>query len=154
MYTKKPIDSFRNEYFFLSNMYPCKIHMWIRGKECIFDNAEAAFQAHKCEDLNEIDKFIGIDGKTAKRLGRRVKLVPEWNEYRLYAMNAVVYEKFKQNSDIREELFKTVCSELIEGNNWNDTFWGVCRGKGQNNLGRILMQVRTRLLFETTWNTN
>lgn len=32
---------------------------------------------------------------------------------------------------------------------WNDTFWGVCRGNGQNRLGRILMEVRDGLRDES-----
>lgn len=39
---------------------------------------------------------------------------------------------------------------LVEGNNWNDTFWGVCRGRGENNLGRILMKVRSEVKTERT----
>jgi predicted NAD-dependent protein-ADP-ribosyltransferase YbiA (DUF1768 family) len=39
-------------------------------------------------------------------------------------------------------------AELVEGNTWNDRFWGVCRGKGRNELGRILMRVRTGLTVE------
>jgi hypothetical protein len=31
---------------------------------------------------------------------------------------------------------------LIEGNTWGDTFWGVCNGVGENNLGKTLMNVR------------
>lgn len=39
-------------------------------------------------------------------------------------------------------------AELIEGNTWNDTFWGVCNGEGENNLGKLLMKVRTNLFEE------
>jgi hypothetical protein len=39
-------------------------------------------------------------------------------------------------------LLDTSDKVLIEENNWNDTFWGVCNGVGENNLGRLLMQVR------------
>ncbi len=35
--------------------------------------------------------------------------------------------------------------ELVEGNWWNDTFWGVCNGEGQNNLGKILMKIRKEI---------
>jgi len=31
---------------------------------------------------------------------------------------------------------------LIEGNTWGDTYWGVCRGRGSNNLGKLLMKIR------------
>jgi len=36
-------------------------------------------------------------------------------------------------------------SELIEGNTWGDTFWGVSGVIGQNNLGKILMKIREEL---------
>ena len=28
---------------------------------------------------------------------------------------------------------------------WGDRFWGVCSGRGQNMLGRILMEIRKDL---------
>lgn len=43
-------------------------------------------------------------------------------------------------------LLETGDAELIEGNTWNDTFWGVCNGEGENNLGRLLMKVREELI--------
>jgi len=39
-------------------------------------------------------------------------------------------------------LLATGTEELIEGNKHNDTFWGVCAGVGENNLGKLLMRVR------------
>jgi predicted NAD-dependent protein-ADP-ribosyltransferase YbiA (DUF1768 family) len=39
-------------------------------------------------------------------------------------------------------LAATSPAELIEGNTWHDTFWGVCDGIGENNLGRLLMKIR------------
>jgi predicted NAD-dependent protein-ADP-ribosyltransferase YbiA (DUF1768 family) len=42
-------------------------------------------------------------------------------------------------------LLATDDEELVEGNWWNDTFWGVCRGDGENNLGKIIMKVRDEL---------
>ena len=43
--------------------------------------------------------------------------------------------------------------ELIEGNTWGDTFFGMIKdsqGKwtGENNLGKILMQIRDELGFD------
>ena len=35
---------------------------------------------------------------------------------------------------------------LVEGNAWNDTFWGVCRGRGQDHLGRLLEGVREKFV--------
>ena len=45
-------------------------------------------------------------------------------------------------------LLDTGGAVLIEGNTWNDTFWGACNGKGLNHLGRILMTLRHDLLQE------
>ena len=42
-------------------------------------------------------------------------------------------------------LIKTEDSELIFGNTWNDRVWGICRGTGENLLGKILMKVRQEL---------
>jgi predicted NAD-dependent protein-ADP-ribosyltransferase YbiA (DUF1768 family) len=39
---------------------------------------------------------------------------------------------------------------LIEGNTWNDRYWGVCRGTGKNRLGQILMRIRSEIRQETT----
>jgi hypothetical protein len=33
-------------------------------------------------------------------------------------------------------------ARLVEGNTWNDRYWGVCRGVGQNKLGHLLMKLR------------
>ena len=35
--------------------------------------------------------------------------------------------------------------ELIEGNTWNDTYWGVCNGVGKNTLGQLLMKIREEI---------
>lgn len=45
---------------------------------------------------------------------------------------------------LRQQLVDTGDAELVEGNAWNDTFWGVSlkTGMGKNWLGRLLMQVR------------
>jgi hypothetical protein len=42
-------------------------------------------------------------------------------------------------------LLATVDADLVEGNTWNDEFWGVCNGSGENNLGRLLVKVREEL---------
>lgn len=47
------IDSFRDEYFFLSNFYPVEIKL----DGIVYPNAEAAFQAQKTLDVEERRKF-------------------------------------------------------------------------------------------------
>ena len=65
---------------------------------------------------------------------------------RIDIMTALVTQKFNRHIDLRKKLLATGDEELIEGNWWGDTFWGVCRGKGDNHLGKILMEVRSKLI--------
>lgn len=48
------------------------------------------------------------------------------------------------NPILMSELIDTYPKQLIEGNNWNDRYWGVCNktGIGQNQLGKALMEIR------------
>lgn len=142
------ITSFRGEYEFLSNFYECYVPMTF-GKDHVpfeFRNAEAAFQAHKTASFSDLIILSNMTGPEAKKFGRKVKLQDDWNDMRLQIMFEVVLTKFVVNQDLRDKLMMTGQRELIEGNTWNDTFWGVCNGKGENHLGKILMEVRSMLI--------
>lgn len=133
------ILSFRDEYFFLSNFYPVEIKL----DGIVYPNAETAFQAQKTLDVEERRKFSMLKNPVqAKRLGRKVKLRDDWEEVKLDIMTEVVSQKFLQHPHLIEMLLQTGDEELIEGNKWGDRFWGVCKGKGKNNLGKILMKIR------------
>jgi ribA/ribD-fused uncharacterized protein len=78
----------------------------------------------------------------AKQVGRSIPLRENWNDIRIHYMRAILENKFG-DYELRERLDSTKGYELIEGNTWGDTFWGQCPlGKGQNNLGKLLMQIR------------
>ncbi len=135
------IDSFRDKYFFLSNFYLCKIK--IDGVE--YSSGEAAFQAQKCVDKEEKARFVELTPLLSKKFGKSVKLRPDWEKVKVDIMTEVVRAKFTQNTDLAEKLIATGDAELIEGNHWRDYFWGMCNGKGKNNLGKILMKIREEL---------
>ena len=135
------IESFRDEYFFLSNFYLCKVT--IDG--VTYSSGEAAFQAQKCVKKEEKDRFVELSPAQAKRYGKRVELRPDWEDVKLSIMETVVTAKFTQNPDLTTKLIETGDAELIEGNHWRDYFWGMCNGKGKNNLGKILMKIRDEL---------
>ena len=133
------ISSFRDEYFFLSNFYPVEIKL----DGIVYPNAEAAFQAQKTLDVEERRKFSMLKNPVqAKRLGRKVKLRDDWEEVKLDIMTEIVSQKFLQHPHLIEMLLQTGDEELVEGNKWGDRFWGVCKGKGKNHLGKILMKIR------------
>lgn len=64
-----------------------------------------------------------------------------WEDKRIKIMINLLLQKFN-TEDVVNKLNETDEKELIEGNTWNDTLWGVCDGKGRNILGVILMEIR------------
>ena len=135
------IDSFREEYYFLSNFY----HVDVEYDGIVYKNTEAAFQAQKVLDDNEKLLFSDLYPREAKKLGRRVKLRKDWNDVKDNYMYEICKPKFTQHEDLAEKLLETGDEELVEGNTWNDTYWGVCNGKGKNQLGKTLMRIREEL---------
>lgn len=133
---------FRDEYWFLSNMYPCPVTVKINGVPMTFQSSEAAFQAAK--NPARATEFVNLDGFAAKKLGFTVGLRPDWTSVRLDCMRCAVWAKFSQNPELARKL-KAITGEIREENTWNDKFWGVCNGHGQNWLGRILMETRNKL---------
>jgi ribA/ribD-fused uncharacterized protein len=119
-----------------------------------YRNAEAAFQGAKTLDLEaRRHLFSNATARDAKRAGRRqVRLRPDWEEAKTDVMRAVVTAKFTQNPGLKARLLATGDAELIEGNRWGDTTWGVCGGRGENRLGKILMEVRKALRRESQRN--
>jgi len=131
------VTEFRGKYRFLSNFHPSLVLL----DGALYPTVEHAYQAAKTLDY-ETRKRIRLMEKPggAKRVGREVALRPNWEEIKLDIMLNLLRQKFLDTS-LRELLSETT-GDLVEENHWGDTFWGVCRGVGQNNLGYLLMQVR------------
>lgn len=139
------INSFRGEYAFLSNFYSAPVTY----KGVTYLNSEAAFQAQKVSSDSPFkDMFPELSPSEAKKLGLRVPLISDWEKLKDQFMYEVCTLKFIQNEDLKERLLATGDAKLIEGNDWGDTYWGVCRMIGQNKLGEILMRVREELREE------
>ncbi|BAZ17269.1 hypothetical protein NIES4071_91470 [Calothrix sp. NIES-4071] len=69
----------------------------------------------------------------------------DWDVVKIQVMHKAVYNKFSTHIDIREVLFSTGTQLLVEDSAC-DYFWGCGADKsGQNNLGKILMNVRSEL---------
>lgn len=132
----RAIIRFDGAYRFLSNFYadphggPTVEHMFQAAKT--FDNAEA---------------LAILEAETpgqAKRMGRKVQLRADWDRVKDSIMLDLLRRKFSIEP-LRSRLLNTRDAELIEGNTWGDTYWGVCNGRGKNMLGKLLMQVRDEL---------
>lgn len=138
------VKSFRGEFYFLSNLYNVPIEY--RG--IVYQNSEAAFQAQKCADDGEKERFASIVGVDAKHMGKRVALREDWEQVKFSVMTDIVREKFMQNPDLANKLRSTGNARLEEGNTWGDKTWGTVNGQGKNMLGNILMLVRVELSME------
>ena len=133
------IAKFEGQYFFLSNFFECPVTY----KGITFTNTEAAFHSQK--DINRAKEFATLDPSAAKKLGRKVSLRADWEQVKDDIMYEILVAKFTQNAALKILLLRTGDQELIEGNWWNDTYWGVCRGVGKNTLGKLLMRLRQEI---------
>ena len=147
------IDDFRGRWAFLSNFHPARLE-W---EGIRYPTSEHAFNAGKTLDMDR-RAWIASAGtpREAKRRGRSVELRPGWDErVRFDVMAEVLRAKFCTPGRV-DALLSTGAAHLIEGNTWHDNVWGDCHcpkcaGKGQNHLGRLLMELRTEL---TAWGGN
>lgn len=139
-----PICFFDGGYSWLSNFHECEVAFMIAHKgavdELVFDSTESAFQAMKCP--SRAKEFVGLNPSQAKKLGRKVELRPDWEHFKIEAMRMCLVNKFGYNDELADKLLATGDRDLVEGNYWNDEFWGVSWKGGQNNLGKLLMEVR------------
>lgn len=111
----------------------------------LYPSVEHAYVAAKTVNKTQRQLIQRIDKPSdVKNYGRTLRLRDDWDQVKLKMMRAAVYAKFV-NPDLRSLLIDTGDQELVEGNTWGDTFWGICNGEGENHLGRILMDVRAHL---------
>lgn len=132
------IKEFKYEHSFLSNFYP----VGVTYEGLTFQSVEAAFQAAKLANVEERYQFTTLNASEAKRAGRRIILRKDWEQVKISVMRELLIAKFLGNPKLGRLLLETGSEELVEGNTWNDTFWGVCNGYGENHLGKLLMEIR------------
>ena len=138
------ILEFRGEYRWLSNFAPSTV---VYGG-VKYPTVEHAYQAAKTVNAEERWKIqeCKTPGK-AKRVGKTVTLRSTWLIQRHFVMKELLLQKFGSNP-YRDLLLDTGDEELIEGNNWGDTYWGVCNGVGENYLGVTIMNIRNYIFAE------
>ena len=132
------ILGFFNEHRYLSNFHITDVMF----EGVLYPSSECAYQAAKTLDLAAREKFVGLSPKGSKKAGRDLTLRSDWETVKYEIMYQIVKDKFTRNEDLNKLLLGTGNAYLEETNTWGDKCWGVCRGVGSNNLGRILMRVR------------
>jgi ribA/ribD-fused uncharacterized protein len=135
------IGPFKGDFEFLSNFYPSCIFY----QEIWYPTVEHAFQAAKTLDTKIRYEIADLPTPgQAKKKGGRLVLRPNWNDMKIDVMSRLVFKKFNDPL-LRKKLLDTGEEELVEKNWWNDVYWGVCNGVGENNLGKILMKTRSTM---------
>jgi len=132
------INDLRGKYRPFSNFWTCFIQQY--GE--FYPSVENAYQASKMENYQDREKFRFIKASEAKQLGKLLPMKKDWDKDKVNVMYALVLQKFKTNNYLAALLLSTEDEEIQEGNWWGDIFWGTVNGKGENHLGKILMQVR------------
>lgn len=137
------INNFSDKYFFLSNFYQRPIYV----DNMVYASTEHGYQAAKAVYTKDFMAVLRCEFPgDAKRYGKRMPIREDWEDVKDGIMRSMVIAKFTQNPDLQENLLATKEAILIEGNTWQDTYWGVCEGKGLNKLGLLLMDIRDNLL--------
>jgi ribA/ribD-fused uncharacterized protein len=154
----KMIVEFKDEYAFLSNFYESKGQIVIPKNYNYLDkeywginlpSVEHFYQGMKTLDAKERQMiFLASTPGKAKRLGRKVKMRPNWDDMKVIFMFEGLMMKFNQNPELKKKLKNTGSVILIEGNDWGDMFWGKDIKSlddeyiGLNILGKLLMCIR------------
>lgn len=110
---------------------------------------EHYYQAQKTIDQKmQAQIREAANAHTAKELGRRVTLRPDWEKIKFGIMLKVLWAKFTSYDYLRDMLLNTGNKILMEDS--LDPIWGIGHdGHGENMFGKILMFVRHALRIGT-----
>lgn len=131
-------------YRWLSNFHPCEV---ADEFDIVYPSTEHAYQAMKTLDRKIREECLNMTCFQVKKWGQTIPIQEDWDNRKVDVMTNLNMQKFKLNPDLKEKLLDTGDKELVELNHWKDKFWGVYYkdGKGENNLGKILMLVRSEI---------
>ncbi|MCE8012879.1 NADAR family protein [Billgrantia desiderata] len=136
------IREFSGAYRWLSNFAPAEV----KWDGVTYLTVEHAYQAAKFQEPAVRRKVGEAPNPGGAKLRARLWPIttPNWDTAKVAVMEELLTQKF-DHPDFARQLLGTGDAYLEEGNHWGDVFWGVCKGEGENWLGRLLMEQRARL---------
>ena len=137
----------RKPYGVLSNLFQCKVTF---RRPPSSPTAEHAYQAGKALKPAVREWILqaptpALAAMAAHGLLHVWDIVPNWASIKVDRMRAVLRAKFTQHPNLRQLLLGTGARRLVEAatvNNAVNRFWGEVDGKGENTLGKLLMELR------------
>ena len=111
-------------------------------------SAEHYYQAMKFEDDAIREKIRQAPhprdaSKLAKQYKKQVR--KDWDKIQATVMKRGTYMKCRTHKDVASALLKTGDKKIVENSQY-DYYWGCGRdGRGKNNYGKILMDIREKL---------
>lgn len=140
--------AFRGAAELLSNFSLYRPEEYMIQEGITYKSSEHYYQAMKFRSLCRRTEVANHELRGLKNFVRKAVKEEQdyaWDayftEYKEEMMLQALRHKFSQPR-YAEMLESTGTLELVERNNWNDVYWGVCRGIGANRLGILLMQIR------------
>lgn len=133
------IKEFQGTYRWLSNFWPCEVEL----DGITYPTTEHAYQAAKFIDTQTRKKIAraSTPGKAKQMVRNLLKTRNFTYTEKIDTMYKLLLQKFSKEP-FKTKLLATGNQEIMEGNCWGDTFWGVCCGEGANHLGKLIMDIR------------
>ncbi|MBQ8436760.1 MAG: NADAR family protein [Alphaproteobacteria bacterium] len=142
---------------FLANIYPERVSFTYDGIE--YRNFETAYQSQKMQKIEDRYHVAKMHPHEAKAYANTRLSRKGWNkpftdddkrpsELCTCLKDKVMYDllliKFS-NPKLRAQLLATGDAFINKENNQGEIYWGTCQGVGQGKIGKMLMEIRTRL---------
>lgn len=137
-----------------SNMVPFDEGLVVDGIE--YKSVENYYQAMKLHDHDRVGRMYiaSLPPRKSKIEIRKMNVRSLSTEQRLSNMRFALRHKFRLNTNQGKILLNTGDEEITEYNNWGDEFFGVNveNGRGENHLGKLLMEIRNELKMQKMLN--
>lgn len=135
-------------YGVFSNLYRRPIEF--EGR--VYPTAEHAYQAGKARRPEVKEWILAAPSPALLAMAAHGlyywDVTPGWSKTKFDRMKKILIAKFTQHQDLRDILLATGNKRLVESatvDNPVNRLWGEVNGKGQNMLGRLLIEVRAEL---------
>lgn len=142
---EKQVLFYENEFYCLSNFSSFAVE----ENNVIYMTAEHLYHCKKFDDQEIIEKILNSrSAHDAQKIAiqNKDKVRKDWNDIRVKIMKDILLLKLHQHPYVNKKLLETKDREIIE-NSWRDDFWGWGENKdGQNNLGKLWMEIRDKLI--------